>query len=147
MDCSPPDSSVHGVLQQDYWSGLPFPPPGDLPDQGSNPRPLCLLHFRQALYPLGFPRGSDGTASAYNAGDPGSIPGLGRSSGGGNDSPLQYSCLENPVDREACWATVRGGSNESDTAEQLHFLFFLFYPLSLLGSLVNSNLAEFLDYG
>ena len=46
------------------------------------------------------PGGSDGKASAYKAGDPGSIPGLGRSSGEGNGNPLQYSCLENPMDRE-----------------------------------------------
>ena len=45
-----------------------------------------------------FPGGSDGKASACNAGDPGSIPGLGRSPGEGNSSPLQYSCLENPMD-------------------------------------------------
>ena len=43
---------------------------------------------------------------AYNAGDLGSIPGLGRSSGEGNGNPLRYSCLENPMDREAWWATV-----------------------------------------
>ena len=42
--------------------------------------------------------GSDGKASASNAGDPGSIPGLGRSPGEGNAKPLQYSCLENPMD-------------------------------------------------
>ena len=47
-----------------------------------------------------FPGGFDGEASAYNAGDPGSIPGSGRSSGEGNGNPLQYSCLENPMDRE-----------------------------------------------
>ena len=41
--------------------------------------------------------GSDGKASARNAGDPGSIPGWGRSSGEGNGTPLQYSCLENPM--------------------------------------------------
>ena len=46
----------------------------------------------------GFPGGSDGKASAYNERDPGSIPGLGRSSGEGNGSPLQYPCLENPTD-------------------------------------------------
>ena len=45
-----------------------------------------------------FPGGSDGKVSAYNAGDPGSIPGLGRSSGEGNGNPLQYSCLENLTD-------------------------------------------------
>ena len=48
-----------------------------------------------------FPRGSDGKASAYNAGDLGSIPGLGRSPVEGYDNPLQYSCLENPMDRVA----------------------------------------------
>ena len=55
-----------------------------------------------------FPRGSDGKASVYNAGDPGSIPGSGRSPGEGNGNPLQYSCLENPMDRGAWLATVHG---------------------------------------
>ena len=45
-----------------------------------------------------FPGGSDGKSSAYNVGDLGSVPGLGRFSGEGNDNPLHYSCLENPVD-------------------------------------------------
>ena len=49
---------------------------------------------------MDFPGGLDGKASAYNVGDPGSIPGLGRS-GEGNGNPLQYSCLENPMDRGA----------------------------------------------
>ena len=48
-----------------------------------------------------FPGGSDGEASACSAGDPGSIPGLGRSPEEGNGTPLQYSCLENPMDRGA----------------------------------------------
>ena len=48
-----------------------------------------------------FPGGSDGKASAYNAGDLGSIPGLGRTLGEGNGNPFQYSCLEHPMDREA----------------------------------------------
>ena len=47
------------------------------------------------------PGGSDGKASVYDAGDPGSIPGLGRSLGEGNGNPLQYYCLENPMDRGA----------------------------------------------
>ena len=47
-----------------------------------------------------FPDGSDGKESACNAGDPGSIPGSGRSPGGGNDNPFQYSCLDNSMDRE-----------------------------------------------
>ena len=49
----------------------------------------------------GFPGGSDGKASAPNAGDPGSIPGLGRSPGERHDNPPQYSCLENSMDRGA----------------------------------------------
>ena len=55
-----------------------------------------------------FSGGSDGKASAYNAGDPGSIPGSGRSPGEGNGNPLQHSCLENPMDRGAWWAAVHG---------------------------------------
>ena len=55
-----------------------------------------------------FSGGSDGKVSAYNAGDPGSIPGLGRSPGEGNGNPLQYSSLENPRDQEAWWATGHG---------------------------------------
>ena len=54
----------------------------------------------------GFPGGSEGKESAFNAGDPGAIAGLGRSPGKGNGYPLQYSCLENSMDREAWWATV-----------------------------------------
>ena len=54
----------------------------------------------------GFPSGSDGKTSVCNAGDPGSIPGLGRSPGEGNGSPLQYSCLENSMDRGAWGAAV-----------------------------------------
>ena len=54
----------------------------------------------------GFPCSSVGKGSACSAGDPGSIPGLGRSPGGGNGNPLQYPCLENLMDREAWWAAV-----------------------------------------
>ena len=52
--------------------------------------------------------GSDDKASACNAGDPGSIPGSGRSPGEGNGGPLQYSCLENPMDRGAWQVIVQG---------------------------------------
>ena len=52
-------------------------------------------------------------------GDPDSIPGLGRSPGGGHGNPFQYSCLENPMDKGAWWAPVYGGHKESDTTEQL----------------------------
>ena len=53
------------------------------------------------MYGMGFPGGSEVKVSAYNAGDPGSIPGSGRSPGEGNGNPLQYSCLENLMDGEA----------------------------------------------
>ena len=69
MDCSLPGSSIHGIFQAIG---------------------LCLI--------ADFPGGSDGKASTYSAGDLGSILGSGRSSGEGNGNPLQYSCLENPVD-------------------------------------------------
>ena len=62
----------------------------------------------------GFPGGSVVKNLPANAGDTGSIPGWGRSSGGGNGNPLQYSCLENPVNRGASWATVHGVTEESD---------------------------------
>ena len=55
-----------------------------------------------------FPGGLDSKASVYNAGDPGSSPGLGRSPGEGNGNPLQYYCLENPMDRGAWEAIVYG---------------------------------------
>ena len=70
----------------------------------------------------GFPGGSEGKESACNAGDLGSIPGLGRSPGEGNGYPLQYSCLENSVDRGAWWATIYD-HKESDTNEQLTLYF------------------------
>ena len=66
---------------------------------------LTKVHIVKAM---GFPLSSVGKESAYKAGDLGVIPGLGRSPGEGNGSPLQYSCLENPRDRGAWRATVHG---------------------------------------
>ena len=66
----------------------------------------------------GFPGGSvvkNPPANAGDAGDVGSIPGLGRSPGDGNGNPLQYSCLGNPVDRGEWQATVHGVTKELDT--------------------------------
>ena len=57
---------------------------------------------------MSLPSGSDGKESTCNAGDLSSIPALGRSPGGGHGNPLQYSCLENPMDRRARWAIVYG---------------------------------------
>ena len=66
----------------------------------------------------GFPGGSDSKESTCNAGDLGSVRGLGRSTGEGNGNPLQYSCLENLMDREA-WQTIVHGIAQSDMTEQL----------------------------
>ena len=63
---------------------------------------------------LGFPGGPVVKNPPANAGDVGLTPGLGRSPGVGNGNPLQYSCLGNPMDRGAWWATVRGVTKESD---------------------------------
>ena len=69
---------------------------------------LVGTNFTNVYTIWGLPGGSDSKGSACNAGDPGSVPGLGRSPGEGHDKPLQYSCLENPMDRAAWWATVHG---------------------------------------
>ena len=65
------------------------------------------------INPWGFPGGSDGKESACKAGDLGLIPGSGRSPGEGNGNPLQYSCLENPMDRGDWWATVHGAATQT----------------------------------
>ena len=65
---------------------------------------LFIILYRS----MGFPGGSDGVQSACKVGDLGSIPGSGRPPGEGNGNALQYSCLENPMDRGAWWATVHG---------------------------------------
>ena len=63
---------------------------------------------------MGFPSGADSKESACNAGDPGSIPGLGRYPGEGNGNPFQYSCLENSRNRGDLWATVHGIATEAN---------------------------------
>ena len=73
-----------GFSKQEYWSGFLFPSPGDPPNPEENP---------------GFPGDSDGKASAFDAGNLGSISGSERSPGERKGNPLQYSCLEDPVDR------------------------------------------------
>ena len=72
----------------------------------------------------GFPGGLDGKMSACSVGDPGLIPGSGRSPGEGNSSsPLQYFCLENSMDRRAWWATVYGVTRSQTRLSD--FTFFL----------------------
>ena len=91
-----------------YWSfSFSIIPSKEIPGQlglykfrssfRSNQKPFLL--FKQLFNTWGFPGGSDGKESACNAGDPSSKPGLRRSPREGNSYPLQYSCLENPMDR------------------------------------------------
>ena len=102
--------------KQEYWSGVPFPSTGDIPDPGIEPESPALQAdslpseppgkslgpatiFAEYLISLvGFVGGPAVRKLPASAGDPGSIPGSGRSPGGGNGTPLQYSCLENPMD-------------------------------------------------
>ena len=83
VTCQAPLSG--GFSRQEYWSGLP---------QGTFGGRMKTVRDRFALQ------------GACNAGDLGSIPGLGRFPGEGHGNPLQYSCLENPMDRGVCWDIV-----------------------------------------
>ena len=83
----------------------PFPPLGS-----PKPKKSSVVH-------VSFSGGFDSKESACSAGDSGLIPGLERSPGEGNGHPLQYSCLENPMDGGAWWATVWRGHKESDVTE------------------------------
>ena len=73
---------------------------------------------------MGFPGGLEGKASTCNEGDPGSIPELGRSPGEGNGNPLQYSCLENPIDGGAWEAAVHGVAKSQTRLSNFAFLSF-----------------------
>ena len=80
---------------------------------------------------LGFPCGSAGQESTWNAGELCSIPGLGRSPGEQKGYPLQYSCLENSMDRGALWAIVHEVTKESDSTEWLTLSLSFFSTISL----------------
>ena len=134
--------------RQEYWGGLPFPPPGDVPDPGIEPassvsRALQADSFTtedlspcsercHTLSPKAHPCTPSAAAKSLQScptrchpvdgsppGSPvpgilqetfgaGSIPGSGKCPGGGHGNPLQYSCLDNPMNRGAWWATVHG---------------------------------------
>ena len=92
---------------------------------------MVYIHcfFFRALYCIfwDFPGGSDSKASAYNMGDLGLIPGLGRSPGEGNGNPLQYSCLENSMDGEAWWATVHEIAKSQTRLSNFTFTFIVYF--------------------
>ena len=71
---------------------------------------------------MDFPGGSDSKESAFNVGDPGSIPGLGRPPGEGNSNPLQYSCWKNSMDRGTWQATVHGVAKSQTQLSDFHLL-------------------------
>ena len=83
-------------MWQSSWSGY----------QEDSLRIVNIMYPYESVW--GFPGGSVSKESACNAGDLGLIPGLVRSPGEGNGNPLQYSCLDNPMDRGAWWITVHG---------------------------------------
>ena len=128
MQCSPPGSSVHGIFRArilewpmkgysnllfDHWSLFLWKK--RLRKKKKKGQRFC--------YSMGFPGGSEVKVSASNAGDLGSIPRLGRSPGEGNGNPLQYSCLENPMDGGAWWATVHGVAKSQTRLSDLTFTF------------------------
>ena len=100
--------------------------------EGSEPHPLwgdpvfffskwALETIAAGLLHMGFPGDSDSKASAHNMGDQGLIPRSGRSPGGGNGNPLQYSCLENSMDGGAWWAIVYGVVKSQHYWATFHF--------------------------
>ena len=107
---------------------------------------LVIDYINKFIYAF-HPGGSDGKESACSAGSSGLIPGLGRSPGEGNVYPLQYSCLENPMDRGAWQATVHGVAQSRTWLSYWHFHFFflsctpLCTQLSLSHLRVNSLLS------
>ena len=152
-----------GFSRQEYWSGLPFLLQGIFPIQGSSLHLLHLLIWQADSLPseppeeacnpkqwpliylfLGFPSGSvvkNPPVDAGDAGDPALIPGSGRCPGEGNGNPIQYSCLENPMDGGASQATVHGVAKSRTRLSDFTFTFFhrahYFCPLSLGRSRVN----------
>ena len=92
----------------------------------------CILVFK------GFPGGAEIKTSACNVGDLGPIPGLGRSPGEGNGHPLQYSCLENPMDGGTWWATVHGSQLSNFTYLIWVLLLLLCFGLYLHGTYFSS---------
>ena len=109
-----PGSSVHGILHARKRTYININRRyGDLFSSEFSKKKIFLMKPKVTW---GLPRWLSGIKNpTANAGDAGLIPGSGRSSGEGNGNPLQHSCLENPMDRGAWWATVHRFAKESDT--------------------------------
>ena len=99
---------------------------------------FCICFSVPPFTPLGFPGSSADKESACNAEDLGSIPGLGRSFGEGNGYPLQYSCLENSMERGAWQATVHGVAKSQTWLSNFFFPPHLFLPFA---SRVQTNIS------
>ena len=86
-----------------------------------------------------FPGGSEVKASACNSGDLGLIPGSGSAPGEGNGNPLQYSCMENPMDRGAWWATVHVVAKSQARLGDLTYLLTYYYYIILIQHLLRAK--------
>ena len=115
---------------------------------------LSFLYGPTLTFVHNLPGGSGGKASAYNAGDLGLIPGLGRSSGEGNGNSLQYSCLENPTDGGVWYATVHGVAKSQTQLSDFTFTgkiisltlqTFVGKVMSLLFNILSSFVIAFLS--
>ena len=114
MDCSPPGSSVHGILHVKILKWVAFSYSRGSSWLGDQNYIFCIsCTGKQILF------GSVGKESTCNARDEDLIPGLGRSPGVGHGNPLQYFCLDNPTDRGAWWATVHGVAKSQTWLKQL----------------------------
>ena len=115
MDCSIPGSPVHGILQARIlgWIATPSSRGSSCSRDQTRVSHVYLLWQRSSIL-----LGSDSKDFACNAGDLGSVPGLGRSPADGNGNPLLYSCLENSMDRKACWTTIHRVTKEFDSTEE-----------------------------
>ena len=140
-DCSPWGSSVHGTLRAKILEEVAMPSSrvwryGWNIKRVSDPKQsahfvtfcqgasvYCVIFAHK--FSQVFPGGSEVKASTCNVGDLGSIPELGRSPGEGNGNLLQYSCLENPMDGRAWWATVHGVAKSRTRLSDFTFTFSL----------------------
>ena len=122
------------LCQQIHKMNISF---GWIYDAQDTPGPFLQLYSSV----WGFPGISDGKESACNTGDPGLVPGSDRFPEG-NDNPLQYSCLENSMDRGVWQATVHGIANSQDTLRNFHLKTFnVFFALRIM-QIVISNWPE-----